>query len=113
MAESPKSQALVRTGIEGLDDILHGGLAPDRTYLVEGSPGSGKTTLATQYLMEGVRLGEPCLFVTLSESEEEVVKAVGRDHPNPVKLEGLDGLVVYVNWNHITSIAPAPEPRPA
>jgi uncharacterized protein YlzI (FlbEa/FlbD family) len=48
---------------------------------------------------------------TVTETEEEVVQAVRRDHPNPVKLECLDGLVVYVNWNHITSIAP--EPRPA
>lgn len=50
---------------------------------------------------------------TVTETEEEVVQAVRRDHPNPVKLEGLDGLVLYVNWTHITSIAPAPEPRPA
>jgi uncharacterized protein YlzI (FlbEa/FlbD family) len=50
---------------------------------------------------------------TVTETEEEVVRAVRRDHPNPVKLEGLDGLVVYVNWSHITSIGPAPERRPA
>jgi uncharacterized protein YlzI (FlbEa/FlbD family) len=50
---------------------------------------------------------------TVTETEEEVVRAVRRDHPNPVKLEGLDGLVVYVNWSHIASIGPAPEPRPA
>jgi hypothetical protein len=50
---------------------------------------------------------------TVTETEEEVGRAVRRDHPNPVKLEGLDGLIVYVNWNHITSIGPAPEPRQA
>jgi uncharacterized protein YlzI (FlbEa/FlbD family) len=50
---------------------------------------------------------------TVTETEEEVVQAVRLDQPNPVKLKGLDGLIVYVNWNHITSIAPAPEPRPA
>jgi uncharacterized protein YlzI (FlbEa/FlbD family) len=50
---------------------------------------------------------------TVTETEEEVVQAVQRDHPDPVMLEGLDGLVVYVNWSHITSITPAPEPRPA
>ncbi len=60
------------TGIPGLDDILCGGLTPNRLYLVEGVPGSGKTTLAMQYLMEGVRNGEPVLYVTLSETEEEL-----------------------------------------
>lgn len=79
MAETTNSPALVRTGIEGLDDILHGGLPPNRTYLVEGTPGSGKTTLATQYLLEGVRNGESCLLVTLSESEEEM-RASSRSH---------------------------------
>jgi circadian clock protein KaiC len=60
------------TGIAGLDDILCGGLTPYRLYLVEGVPGSGKTTLAMQYLLEGVRRGEPVLYVTLSETEEEL-----------------------------------------
>src|SRR5688572_14694204 len=63
---------LVGTGVEGLDHVLHGGLVPYRLYLVEGDPGSGKTTLATQFLLDGVRLGQPCLYVTLSESDEEL-----------------------------------------
>jgi hypothetical protein len=45
---------------------------------------------------------------TVTENEDEVVAAVRRDHPNPVKLEGMDGLVEYVNWAHVTLIAPAP-----
>ncbi|MFN8497397.1 MAG: ATPase domain-containing protein [Anaerolineae bacterium] len=70
---------LVDTGISGLDDVLHGGLTPNRLYLVEGDPGSGKTTLALQFLLAGVRRGERCLFVTLSETEEEL-RATARSH---------------------------------
>jgi circadian clock protein KaiC len=67
------------TGIEGLDDVLAGGLTLNRLYLVEGVPGSGKTTLALQFLLEGARLGEPVLYVTLSESGEEL-RAVAASH---------------------------------
>jgi circadian clock protein KaiC len=67
------------SGIRGLDDILCGGLTPNRLYLIEGVPGSGKTTLALQYLMEGARHGEPVLYVTLSETEEEL-RAMARSH---------------------------------
>jgi circadian clock protein KaiC len=75
-ATGPESSA---TGIAGLDDILCGGLTPFRLYLIEGVPGSGKTTLALQYLLEGARLGEPVLYVTLSETEEEL-RAMARSH---------------------------------
>ncbi len=61
-----------RTGIEGLDDILAGGLQRNRLYLVEGEPGTGKTTLALHFLMEGARFGEKCLYITLAETEEEL-----------------------------------------
>jgi hypothetical protein len=47
---------------------------------------------------------------TVTETEDEVVVAIRRDHPNPVKLEGLDGLVLYVNWSYVTLISPHPEP---
>jgi circadian clock protein KaiC len=69
----------VSTGIAGLDAILRGGLDPDRLYLVEGEPGTGKTTLALQFLLEGARRGEKCLYVTLSESEREL-RLVARRH---------------------------------
>lgn len=60
------------TGIPGLDDVLGGGLLRHRLYLVDGDPGAGKTTLALQYLLEGVRLGESSLYITLSETAEEL-----------------------------------------
>jgi circadian clock protein KaiC len=69
----------IATGIAGLDDILRGGFTPSRLYLVEGNPGSGKTTLALQFLLEGAAKGEPTLYVTLSETKSELV-AVARSH---------------------------------
>ena len=63
---------LVPTGIEGLDDVLGGGLQRRRLYLVEGVPGSGKTTLALQFLLTAVARGENVLYVTLSETLEEL-----------------------------------------
>src|SRR5688500_17220752 len=60
------------TGVEGLDDILAGGLRRGRVYLIEGSPGTGKTTIATQFLLAGAAAGERGLYITLSETEEEL-----------------------------------------
>jgi circadian clock protein KaiC len=68
-----------KTGIVGLDDILTGGLISNRLYLVNGDPGSGKTTLALHYLIEGARTGERCLYITLSETKEELI-AGARSH---------------------------------
>jgi circadian clock protein KaiC len=59
-------------GIEGLDDVLGGGVPRNRIYLVQGDPGVGKTTLALQFLLEGARLGETSLYITLSETREEL-----------------------------------------
>jgi circadian clock protein KaiC len=69
----------VSTGISGLDDVLYGGFTSNRVYLIEGDPGAGKTTLALQFLLEGARRGERGLYVTLSETREELID-VGRSH---------------------------------
>jgi circadian clock protein KaiC len=61
-----------RTGVPGLDDILLGGLANGRIFLLEGSPGTGKTTMALSFLLEGAKLGERGLYITLSETEQEL-----------------------------------------
>ena len=63
------------TGISGLDDILHGGLPSGQMYLIEGDPGTGKTTAALQFILEGARNGEQALYVTLSESKAELEAA--------------------------------------
>src|SRR6188474_3849733 len=71
--------ARAATGIEGFDDVLGGGFTEHRLFLIEGAPGSGKTTLSTQFMLEGVRQGEPVLYVTLSETAEEL-HAMARSH---------------------------------
>jgi circadian clock protein KaiC len=86
-SQSSTEPARVSTGSFGLDDILGGGLDPERVYLIEGRPGTGKTTLALQFLLEGVRRGERCLYVTLSESESELRAVVGR---HGWTLDGID-----------------------
>src|SRR5512146_3554946 len=65
----------LRSGISSLDDILLGGLPKGHIYLVEGDPGTGKTTLGMQFVLEGKRAGERCLYVTLSESKAELESA--------------------------------------
>lgn len=77
------------TGISGLNDILEGGFPARRIYLIEGEPGTGKTTLAIQFLLEGVQNGERCLYVTLSETREEL-EAVADSHR-----WSLEGLSIY------------------
>ena len=77
----------LKTGTAGLDIVLHGGLTPNRLYLVEGTPGSGKTTLALKFLLDGREQGKRGLYITLSETEEEL-RASSRSHG--WSLEGID-----------------------
>ena len=76
-------------GVVGLDDVLGGGLTPSRIYLLEGTPGTGKTTLALQFLLKGRELGEQGLYITLSETELEL-RAVAASHG-----WSLDGLSIH------------------
>jgi circadian clock protein KaiC len=79
----------VSTGISSLDDILGGGLIANRSYLLEGTPGSGKTTIALQFLLNGVRDRERGLYITLSETAAELLE-VARSHA-----WGLDGIELF------------------
>jgi len=81
-----KANAAVATGIAGLDNILAGGFTPNRIYLIEGDPGSGKTTLALQYLLEGRAKGEKGMYVSLSETKEELE---GVAHSHGWNLDGI------------------------
>ena len=84
-AEQPRAL----TGIAGLDEILGGGLPTNHLYLLDGEPGTGKTTLALQFLLEGVAKGERGLYVTLSESRAEL-EGVASSHG-----WNLDGIEIF------------------
>ncbi len=75
----PPHSDRAETGIGGLDAVLEGGLPRDWIYLVQGAPGTGKTTLGLQFLLEGVRLGERVLYVTLSHTEREL-RGIAHSH---------------------------------
>jgi len=75
---------LCRTGIEGFDDLVGGGLPRSCFYLLQGDPGSGKTTFALQFLLEGLRVGEPAFYITLSETKSELEK-VALSHAWPLE----------------------------
>jgi circadian clock protein KaiC len=67
-----KKPLIVSTGINGLDEILRGGLPASNLYMLQGAPGSGKTTAALQFLRAGVEAGERCIYVTLSQTAAEL-----------------------------------------
>ncbi len=82
------------SGCPGLDDVLAGGLPSGHFYLLEGEPGTGKTTVALQFVQEGLRQGERCLYVTLSESREEILLAA---KAHGFQLQNLDILELKPN----------------
>ncbi len=86
-SERPADAVRPRTGIAGLDDVLQGGLARGRSFLIEGSPGTGKTTIALQFLIEGAAAGERGLYLTMSETEDELRASAGSHGWN---LAGID-----------------------
>lgn len=81
------NRGLATTGVNGLDDVLGGGLTRNRIYLIMGDPGVGKTTLGLHFLREGVRLGERVLYIALSETRDEI-EAVAASHG--WSLDGVD-----------------------
>ncbi|HEY6923211.1 MAG TPA: ATPase domain-containing protein [Steroidobacteraceae bacterium] len=87
----------MKTGIAPLDDILNGGLIPERLYLIDGNPGAGKTTFALQFLLEGVRRGERCLYVSLSETREELEAGA---HSHGWSLEAIDVVELIPDQQH-------------
>jgi circadian clock protein KaiC len=83
------SATRVGTGVRGLDEVLGGGLPADRLYLIDGEPGAGKTTLAVQFLLEGASKGERALYVTLSETADEL-RGTAQSHG-----WSLDGIEIF------------------
>ena len=77
----------VPTGIEGLDELLQGGLLQGKSYLVSGEPGCGKTTFAAQFIMEGLRRGENGIYISIDEKPAHLVEdaeGLGWDLRTPV-----------------------------
>ncbi|HEY0565445.1 MAG TPA: ATPase domain-containing protein, partial [Terriglobales bacterium] len=93
--------ARARTGVYGLDDVLHGGLHQGQIYLIEGDPGAGKTTLGMQFLINGAQQGERALYLSLAESRAEL-QQVANSH-------GFDLTGVDVQEVHPPDLATAPE----
>jgi circadian clock protein KaiC len=95
-----KNTQRAKTGVKGLDEVLRGGLISERLYLVDGNPGTGKTTLALQFLLEGVRSGEKCLYVTLSETKQEL-QAGAQSHG--WSLEGIEIIELIADEKELES----------
>ena len=97
------ARARVPTGIEGLDEILQGGLPQGKSYLISGEPGTGKTTFSAQFILEGLKRGENGIYISVDEKPAHVVEdaeSLGWDLRTPVEAGKLTLLDVspYFNW---------------
>jgi circadian clock protein KaiC len=97
-AQSDFQTSRVRTGCDGLDNILSGGFPRGRIYLIEGDPGAGKTTLALQFCLEGLKEGERALYITLSESRSDLVHAA---NSHGMSLEQVEIVELLPNENDL------------
>ncbi|HUR37193.1 MAG TPA: ATPase domain-containing protein, partial [Terriglobales bacterium] len=79
----------ISTGVEGLDEVLHGGLPPNHVYLIAGDPGTGKTTLGLKFLLAGLAQGETVLHIALSETKSEIISVAASHGWNA------DGIHIY------------------
>ena len=89
LPRDPDAPPVASTGVPGLDQLLTGGLPREEMHLLQGMAGTGKTTIALEFLREGARLGEPTLYVTLSQSKLHLAR-IARSHG-----WGLEGVTVH------------------
>jgi len=96
--DNQQTESRIGSGCAGLDNILNGGFPRGRMYLIEGDPGAGKTTLALQFSLEGVRKGERALYITLSESHLDLVHSAAS---HGVSLDQIEIVELLPNENDL------------
>ena len=90
----------IRSGVSGFDDLIGGGFIPERLYVMSGPPGSGKTTFTAQFMAEGLRNGEKCMYITMHETEEELVNDMSSFD------FGFESLAASDNFRFINLVSP-------
>ncbi len=91
----------IRTGIQGFDDIVQGGLIPNRVYIVAGPPGAGKTTFGVHFLVQGAKEGERGLYVSLTEDPRNIIEDMSTYSFN-IKRYTLAGLILFVDMGPLS-----------